>query len=170
MSVSGKNLGDTFWCCEELEVGEDEIRKDLILRRIVSLVRFLPTDELPAGADQMRISYSGSRGTFNGLTGYGSTTAKQLVNLEIADTDRQFEFYIIPRADEDAIDVTVTTHSTDDVGIHNLTEKTIDGIPLRRNYVTICKGNLFDNDSSSKSVFLTIAVDDDWDGEIPVNF
>ena len=170
VTISGSLLGDTFWCCEELEVGDEEIHKDLILSRIVSLVRFLPYDNAPDGMDQMLFRYRGSRGTFSGLTGYGSTTASQSVDLSVADTDRQFEFYIIPRDEEDAIDVTVQTYSHDDVGIHSLTEKTISGIPLRRNHVTICKGNLFDNDSSSKSVFLTISVEDDWEGEIPVNF
>lgn len=170
VTISGTTLGDTFWCCEELEVGAEEVRKDLILSRIVSMVRFLSYDGLPDGADQMILRYRGSRGTFNGLTGYGSTTGNQTVDLSVMDTDRQFEFYLIPRDEEDVIDVKVTTYSHDNDVIHALTEKTISGIPLRRNYITICKGNLFDNDSSSKSIFLTIAVDDDWDGEIPVNF
>jgi hypothetical protein len=171
VSISGKQLGDTFWCCEELQVGDEGIEKALVLKRIVSLVRFIPTDTPPETMNQMIISYTGSRGTFNGLTGYGSTSAKQTIDLETSADDSEFSFYMIPSDYDDQISVTVKTYYNDESGrVNPLTTKEIPDIPVRRNCVTICRGNLFDNQSSSKSVFITVSVDGEWDDNINLSF
>ena len=171
VSISGKNMGDTFWCCEELEVGDDGLEKSLVLKRIVSLLRFIPNDENPALMDQMIFKYKGSRGTFNGLTGYGSTDANQTVELDVSPDDSQFEFYMIPSDLENSISVTISTYGHSTTGaVVPLTQKTIDRIPVKRNCVTICRGNLFDNRSSEHSVFITVSVDGEWDEDINFSF
>lgn len=167
VSISGKNLGDTFWCCEELEVGTDEIEKNLVLHRIVSLLQFVPIDTKPQNMNQMIITYKGSRGTFSGLTGFGTTNVKQTVELNLTGSESQYEFYMIPPAQESTISVTMDTKYIETNGrIHALTGKTIENIPVKRNCVTICRGALFDNDSSSKSVFITVSIDENWDETI----
>ena len=171
VSISGKQMGDTFWCCEELQVGEDRVEKSLVLKRIVSMLRFIPSDAQPENMNQMLFSYKGSRGTFDGLTGYGSTNANQTVDLETSADDSEFEFYMIPSAYDDQISVTVRTFYNEESGrVNPLTAKEIPDIPVRRNCVTICRGNLFDNQSSSKSVFITVSVDGDWDDDINLSF
>ncbi len=171
VSISGKNLGDTFWCCEELEVGDEGLEKNLVLKRIVSLVRFLPQDACPENMDQLMFKYTGSRGTFNGLTGYGSTHAAQTVDLSVSADDTQFEFYMIPSALRDTLSVKVNSYAHSSNGaVIPLTEKTIDKIPVQRNCITICRGNLFDNQSSQHSVFITVSVDGDWDEDINVSY
>lgn len=171
VSISGKNLGDTFWCCEELEVKSDGLEKSLELKRIVSLVRFIPTDENPATLDQMVIKYKGSRGTFNGLTGYGSTDVNQTVDMEVSPDDTQFEFYMIPSALENTLSAEISTYSHSATGsVIPLTQKTIDQIPVKRNCVTICRGNLFDGKSSERSVFITVSIDGEWDEDINLTF
>lgn len=171
VSISGKQMGDTFWCCEELQVGAEGIEKSLVLKRIVSMVRFIPTDAQPETMNQMIISYTGSRGTFNGLTGYGSTRAKQTIDLDTSADDSEFSFYMIPSAYDDQISVTVRTYYRNESGlIIALTAKEIPDIPVRRNCVTICRGNLFDNQSSSKSVFITVSIDGEWNDDINLSF
>jgi len=172
VSISGKNLGDTFWCCEELEVGDEGVEKSLVLHRIVSMVRFIPHDDSPEGLDELRIKYTGSRGTFSGLTGYGTTRASQSVDLSVSPDDRQFEFYMIPRAQQDTISVKLSSyrHNSTTGAPIPLTDKTIDRIPVRRNSVTICRGALFDNQSSSKPVFITVSIDGEWDEDINLSF
>jgi hypothetical protein len=171
VSVSGKNLGDTFWCCEEIEVGEEGIDRSLVLRRIVSMVRFIPEDDIPPTMNQMVIKYKGSRGTFSGLTGYGTTNAAQTVELNLTGDESQYEFYLIPSDAEDAVSVTVNTYNiADDGRITSLTVKSIPDIPIRRNCITICRGNLFDNQSASKSVFITVTVDGDWGENVEMLF
>ena len=171
VSVSGTQLGDTFWCCEELEVGDEEIERDLVLHRIVSLVRFLPADERPENLNQVIFSYQGSRGTFDGLTGYGSTNARQNYELNLTTDHDDIQFYTIPRAFRDEIDLDVKTYYVEDNGrVHSLTAKTISGVPIQRNSVTICRGNLFDNRSSTKSAFITVSVDGEWGEDINLSF
>ena len=169
VSISGSNLGDTFWCCEEFEVGDDEIELNLQLKRIVSLLQFIPTDEKPNQMNQMIFSYKGSKGTFSGLTGYGSTNTSQTVTLEVGPDESQYEFYMIPSSDNDLLDIKLCTYYIESDGkIHGLTEKQISQVPVKRNCITICRGNLFDGANSSKSVFITISVDTDWNENINV--
>ena len=52
----------------------------------------------------------------------------------------------------------------------SLTEKEISQVPVKRNCITICRGNLFDGTSSAHSIFITISVDADWDENINVTF
>ena len=171
VSISGSNLGDTFWCCKEFEVGSDDVELSLALKRIVSLLRFIPTDEKPKDMSQVIFSYKGSKGSFNGLTGYGSTNTSQTVTLDVEPDAEQYEFYMIPSSDEDQLDIKMNTYYIESDGrIHNLTEKEISQVPVKRNCVTICRGSLFDGTSSSQSVFITISVDADWDENIDVTF
>ena len=171
VSISGSNLGDTFWCCEEFEVGDDDVELSLRLNRIVSLLRFIPTDEKPANMNQMIFSYKGSKGSFNGLTGYGSTNTSQTVTLDVDPDDDWYEYYMIPSSDNDSLDIKMSTYYIESDGrIHNLTEKQISQVPVKRNCITICRGNLFDGTSSSHSVFITITVETDWDENINVTF
>ena len=171
VSISGSNLGDTFWCCEEFEVGEDDVELSLILKRIVSLLRFIPTDDIPANLNQVIFSYKGSKGSFSGLTGYGSTNTSQTVTLDVDSDADQYEFYMIPSSDNDLLDIKMSTYYIESDGrIHSLTEKEISQVPVKRNCITICRGSLFDGSSSSQSVFITISVDADWDENIDVTF
>jgi len=174
VSISGNNLGDTFWCCEEFEVGNGEVDLDLRLKRIVSMLQFVPTDERPENMNQVIFSYKGSKGTFNGLTGYGSTNAAQTVTLDLDPMDvdtSQLAFYMIPRSDSDLLDIKLSTYYIESDGkIHSLTDKEIAQVPVKQNCITICRGNLFDGKNSSKSVFVTISVDTDWDENIEVSF
>ena len=171
VSISGSNLGDTFWCCEDFEVREDDVELSLKLKRIVSLLRFIPTDDIPANMNQVKFSYKGSKGSFNGLTGYGSTNTSQTVTLDVDSDDDRYEFYMIPSSDNDLLDIKMSTYYIESDGrIHNLTEKQICQVPVKRNCITICRGSLFDGTSSSHSVFITISVETEWDDNIDVTF
>lgn len=173
ISIAGKELGDTFWCCEEVEVGTERIQKSLVLKRIVALVRFISNDALPATANWMRFTYKGSRGTFSGFDGYGWPTTKstkQTVEMDVAAGQTQFEFYMIPCEDMGDLSVEVVTKHVEGAVIDNLSEKTIEGIPVRRNCITICRGNLFNNEDSSHSSNFTISIDEEWGENINLTF
>jgi len=170
VSISGSDLGDTFWCCEDFQVDDEDVNLVLELHRIVSLLQFIPTVTPPDNLNKILIKYKGSKGTFNGLTGYGSTETNQTVDLYPSPEDRQFEFYMIPRADNDAIDVSIKAYNVDDnERIHDLGGCTIEGVPVRRNTITICRGNLFDESNRSASVFVTVSIDDSWGENILIN-
>ena len=167
VTISGNDLGDTFWCCAEILVEDEKIYLDLELRRIVSMLRFIPTVTPPADLDHIVFRYKGSKGTFNGLTGYGSTTASQSVNVSANSDDSQYEFYMIPRDEDDMIDISMMAY---DDQIRGLGGCSIDEVPVKRNSITICRGNLFDGSENSASVFITVTINDTWGDNIHINF
>ena len=166
VSISGDNLGDTFWCSKDFEVGDDNVNLDLELKRIVSLLQFVPIVTPPAGLDHIVFKYKGSKGTFNGLTGYGSTTASQSVKVMTSGDASQYEFYMIPRAEEDMIDISMMAY---DSQIRGLGGCSIDEVPVKRNCITICRGNLFDGGDNSASVFVSVTINDSWGDNILIN-
>jgi len=166
VSISGDNLGDTFWCSKDFEVGDDNVNLDLELQRIVSLLQFVPIVTPPADLDHIVFKYKGSKGTFNGLTGYGSTTASQSVKVMTSSDASQYEFYMIPRAEEDMIDISMMAY---DSQIRGLGGCSIDEVPVKRNCITICRGNLFDGGANSASVFVSVTIDDSWGDNILIN-
>ena len=166
VSISGDNLGDTFWYSTDFEVGDDNVRKELSLHRIASQLQFVPTVTPPADLDHIVFKYKGSKGTFNGLTGYGSTTTSQTVKVYANSSDRQYDFYMIPRADEDMIDISMMAYDSE---IRGLGGCSIDELPVKRNRITICRGNLFDGGDNSASVFISVTIDDSWGENIEIN-
>ena len=167
VTISGSDLGDTFWCCADFQVADERVDLSLQLKRIVSLLRFIPTVTPPASLDHIVFKYKGSKGTFNGLTGYGSTTTAQTVNVSASSDDSQYEFYLIPRSDDDLLDVSMMAYDSE---IRGLGGCSIDEVPLKRNSITVCRGNLFDGGNNSASVFVTLSVDNSWGENLQVSF
>jgi hypothetical protein len=170
VTISGSELGDTFWCCKEFYVEEEVVNLELPLSRIVSMLQFIPTVTPPEGLNKILVKYKGSKGTFNGLTGYGSTNTNQTLDLYPSEDDRQYEFYMIPRAEEDELDISFKAYHVDDNDvIHPLGGCTIDAVPVKRNSITICRGNLFDESDRSASVIVNVSIDESWDENIVIN-
>lgn len=171
VSISGSDLGDTFWCCEDFRVEDEDVDLTLELHRIVSLVQFVSTVTPPVNMNKIVVKYKGSKGTFNGLTGYGSTDTNQTVELFPSSEDRQYEFYLIPRAESDAIDITFNAYYVDEnERIRDLGGCKINGVPVKRNTITVCRGNLFDESNKSISAFVTVSIDDSWSNNIQIDF
>ena len=165
VSITGKNLSDTFWGYMVLNVGPDKLSRELKLKRIVSLVRFIPLDDFPEKADSLEISYKGNRGSFYASTGYGSVgkTTSQSLELAFDKTEHQFEFYMIPIAERDTLSATIKSYRKEsDIKVYPTTIN-VDSIPVRRNCVTTCRGYLFKGKGASTFVDISITIDDDWE-------
>lgn len=167
VKISGGDLGDTFWCVKELEVEDEKIEESVTLNRIVSRLCFIPTDIVPESLSEIIFRYKGSKGTFNGLTGYGSTTTTQTVPMNVSADDGQFGFYMIPRVEQDTIDLEIKTYQDEGVP---LCEKKINDVPVHRNRITICRGPLFDQDSSDQMIKISIVINDTWGDPINLPF
>ena len=57
-----------------------------------------------------------------------------------------------------------------DSEIRGLGGCSIDEVPLKRNSITVCRGNLFDGGNNSASVFVTLSVDNSWGENLQVSF
>lgn len=171
VTISGSDLGDTFWCVKEINVDSDRIEETLTLKRIVSKICFIPTDAIPSDLYQIIFEYKGSKGTFDGLTGYGSTNVKQKVILDVSPDDHQYSFFMIPRSESDAFDIDIKTYGWNNKnGVIPLFSKMVANVPVERNRITICRGNLFDNVSSDSSFKIDVIIDDTWGSNIEYDF
>ena len=151
---------DTFLFADSLIVGDKDIDSTLVLKRIVSMVRFVFNDAIPAQADSIRFYYEGGSGTFNAADGWGVVQSKQTQWYALSHTEKKFEIYTIPRTTSSTLDVTVTTNSGNKGDANIVSSREIKGIPIERNKITTCYGSLF---SPVYGVNFKITIDDDWE-------
>ena len=133
---------DTFLYAGDLVVEDKDVAQTLELKRITAMVRFVPYDDIPANAGRIRFYYTGGSGTLDAASnGWGVVNSKQSQWFDLTHNEEKFEIYTIPHGDDDELTVTATTYKsgTDDIA----TERKIEGIPVKRNHITICRGYLF---------------------------
>jgi len=156
---------DTFFCLDTLEVGEADIERTLALKRIVAMVRFIPYDELPENVQRIGFYYTGGSGTLDATNdGWGVVNSKQMQYYPVSREEGHFEIYTIPHAtDDDELDVKISTYVPDKDGSDVLkTERMVEGVPVRRNHITTCRGYMF---SPVYQMDLSITIDDTWDSD-----
>ena len=149
---------DTFFYGDSLIVENKDLSRTLELKRITAMVRFIPYDEIPANAGRIRFYYTGGSGTLDaGNDGWGVVNSKQSQWYDLTHQEEKFENYTIPHGDDDELTVTATTYKeqTDNIA----TERKIEGVPVLRNHITICRGYLF---APVYHMEYEITVDDRW--------
>lgn len=147
--TNDKGFTDTFFDSQLVEIGEDAVTVPFDLKRVVSMVRFVPTDVIPAQTDSIRIYYEGGSGSLDAVTSYGNVHSKQIMWFA---PEAPFEIYTIPWQDSDYLKVTIGAYQ----GTNLLTSTDIENIPIRRNTITTCKGNLFDGKVTNVSFSFTL--------------
>lgn len=147
--TNDKGFTDTFFDSQLVEIGEDAVTVPFDLKRVVSMVRFVPTDVIPALTDSIRIYYEGGSGSLDAVTSYGNVHSKQIMWFA---PEAPFEIYTIPWQDSDYLKVTIGAYQ----GTNLLTSTDIENIPIRRNTITTCKGNLFDGKVTNVSFSFTV--------------
>ena len=168
-STNAKKIGftnttgftDTFFYGDSLIVSDKDVTRTLELKRITAMVRFIPYDEIPAQAERIRFYYTGGSGTLDAAgDGWGVVASKQTQWYDLTHNEEKFEIYTIPHGDDDKLTVTATTYKgqTD----HIATEREIEGIPVLRNHITICRGYLF---SPVYQMDYKIIIDDRWSAD-----
>lgn len=155
---------DTFVYADSLTVDETDVERSLNLRRITAMVRFIPNDAVPAKADSIRFYYTGGSGTFDAVGGgWGIVKSTQVQWYAVNPSERQFDIYTIPHeGDGQQLNVTASTYRGNKGEATLLTECEIEGIPVKRNHITTCRGYLFS--PVYKQDFI-ITIDDDWEND-----
>ena len=154
---------DTFLYADSLMVGDTDVRRTLNLKRIVAMVRFIPNDAPSAKADSIRFYYTGGSGTFDAAGGWGVVNSEQVQWYGLGNKPRQFDIYTIPHeGDDDQLKVKVNTYQGNKNDVSILSECDIQGIPVKRNHITTCRGYLF---SPVYMQDFTITIDDHWDND-----
>lgn len=158
---------DTFFFADSLVVNGEDVNQTLSLKRIVSMVRFMPYDQTPAKADSIRFYYIGGSGTLDAVDdGWGVVDSKQVVWQGLSHSEKYFDIYTIPHYNSPYLKyVYVNTYQRDG---SEVSECRINNIPIERNKITLCKGYLFSPVGELKFDFTIL---DTWDNDtIHFNF
>ena len=152
---------DTFFYGDSLIVEDKDVTRTLELKRITAMVRFIPYDEIPSQAGRIRFYYTGGSGTLDASdNGWGVVNSKQSQWYDLNHNEENFEIYTIPHGNNDELTVTAQTYKGQTETI--ATEREIEGIPVLRNHITICRGYLF---SPVYQMDYEITIDDRWSAD-----
>jgi hypothetical protein len=158
---------DTFLCYGEVTIGEDPVDYKVSLDRIVSLCRFVITDDIPAEVKTMRFYYTGGSGAFNAVTGLGCVNSKQEVKFDVTPAgSKQFDLYTFLHDLSDDIALTVTAL---DASGNELYSRQFD-VPMQQNHITWLSGAFFNGSGSSSITITGVTVNTDWAGETHLTF
>lgn len=163
--TNGTGYSDTFLYYGEVTVGTEQTDWEVSLHRIVSLCRFVITDDIPAEVKKLRFYYTGGSGAFDAATGLGSVASKQSVTFDVQEGQKQFDLYTFLHNPSDNIALKVTALDASD---NILRERDFD-VPMKQNEVTWLTGSYFSG-STSGSTGITITINTDWAGETHQNF
>lgn len=160
----GGKLTDTFYYCEDLEL-TDGASYDVNLKRAVAMYRLIVTDRIPPKVALMRFYYTGGSSTFDAVHGFGNVNSRQSefrsVTQDMHDRPGTFEVYTFPHSDNGPLKMKVTAH---DAGNNVLAEKVFENVEVRRNVISLYKGNFFGGETDDEDIGEDIA-----DGNVQLN-
>ena len=160
--TNATGYSDTFLYSQTVTIGDEPLELDISLDRIVSLCRFVVTDDFPADVAKMKFYYTGGSGAFNASTGLGSVKSQQTVTFNVNAEQKQFDLYTFLHDTEGTIDLKVSALDAKD---NVLRERTFT-VPLTQNQISWLSGPFFDSYSSAASSAITsIDVHTDWAAE-----
>ena len=158
---------ETFLCCATVTIAEDPVEVQASLDRIVSMCRFVLTDDIPSDVKKMQFYYTGGSGAFNAKTGLGSVNSKQTVTFDVSSgTQKQFDLYTFLHEVQSNISLKVTALDNDD---NVLYERDFD-VPMEQNHITWLSGAFFNGSGSSSITITGVTVNTDWAGETHITF
>lgn len=169
------DLSDVFFWSKEITINDGEEQSiDVDMHRQAAMVRFVTTDNVPDDIVSVKFYYQGGSAALNATTGLGSVNSKQTairtVTSEMKGKPATFEIYSIPKEEEGSfLDIQVT--GLDKEG-NSVFDRTFKQVPIKRNMITVNKGQLFVNNlskGSEGSVTFTLTTNEEW-GESEIEY
>ena len=166
ITFEGK-VTDTFYHYSELSV-EQTATHDLELQRAVAMFRLVATDNVPSAVSRMLFYYTGGSSTFDAVHGVGSVNSRQSeyrdVTADMVGKPASFEVYTFPRADSNALKMTVTALGATD---NTIALKEFPEVGIQRNMITQYSGEFFGGSSGGGTtdpgtITLDIHSVDEW--------
>ncbi len=164
--TNAQGYTDTFLCCANVNIAEEDVEVEASLVRIVSLCRFVITDNFPADVATMRFYYTGGSAAFDATSGLGCVNSKQDVKYEVTADSREFDLYTFLHDTEGTIHLTV---SALDAAGNELYCRDFN-VPMEQDHITWISGAYFNGSGSSSFDISGITVNTDWAGETHITF
>ena len=164
----GVKNSDTFCHYGTVTIDEDGGYHELKMNRLTAMVMLSFTDEtMPENYAGLKVEYTGGSANFNPSTGEGCTKSSQSETRQ--NRAKQYQVFTFPYMSSDG--VLKVTLSALDAEENVLTTKVLTDVPVTRNRITKCTGQLFgDGDFDIKQTTFGISINDEWDGEIEYHF
>lgn len=164
----GVKNSDTFCHYGTVTIDEDGGYHELRMNRMTAMVTFEFIDEtMPENFAGLKVEYTGGSANFNPSTGEGCTKSSQTETRQNRAT--QYQVFTFPYLSTEG--VLKVTLSALDANQNVLTTKVLTDVPITRNRITKCTGQLFgEGDFDIKQATFGISINDDWDGETEYYF
>jgi len=159
-------FSDTYLFVGRFTIGENPVERGVSLERIVSLCRFVITDDYPENVNKLEFFYTGGSGAFNVNTGLGSANSQQKVTFDVSSGQKEFDLYTFPHEQEGRLKLKVTAL---DANGNTLLEREFE-VPIQQNYITWLKGEFFSDSGSTSTTISDITVNTEWAGEYHETF
>ena len=154
---------DTFCFYSEIDVTGEEQQMDIMLERVVSMIRFVLDDNGDSmGIASLKFYYTGGSSTLSPKTGYGCVQSKQ-TEYRAWNEEGIYELYTMPHSKSDIITkMTITAY---DAGDNVVGEWVLENIPVTMNRVSEYAGDLFGGGGGGTwSMTGNIMVNTEWGG------
>ena len=163
----GVKNSDTFCHYGQVTIDEDGGYHELRMNRMTAMVTFEFTDtDMLTAFQQLKIEYMGGSANFDPSTAEGCTKSNQ---SEMRQRAQQYQVFTFPHLSAEGT-LKVTLNALDANG-SVLTTKTLMDVPVTRNRITRCTGEIFgDGDFEIHQTAFGITVNPDWDGIIDYQF
>lgn len=159
---------DTFATTQAVNIsGTEAVNLTATLERIVSAVAVRSTDNRPESVTHMRFTYSGGSRSFSpatGLASEGNGFSTTFAYTSAAGGTTYTGGYLFLSSDEQPLDVTIETLDSENGNV--LFSKTVTGVPLRRNRITVLTGAIYSKTASAAS----FQVNSDWLSDYGMTF
>lgn len=156
----GDDVTDTFYDGEVITVNDENVERDIQLRRVVTRFELVTTDKVPTSVNYVSMRYKGGMGyVFDAVKGVGVNAAKPISkNLTADEVGKPISIglYAFPISEEET--TTEVTVSFKNVAKDYDKSRTFSNVPVQRNVITRYTGNFFSNVALSVSM----ASIDEW--------
>lgn len=173
ITFPNNKVTDTFYYMADITADKDATQ-ELLLHRIVAMVRFVLKDAIPASVTRMKFYYTGGSSTLDGNTGLGCVNSKQTEYRDVQshDAGARFEVYTMPHDKSGVLKMNVQALDAADNVVQ---EQVFDEVPVTTNAITEYTGDFFgskaeEGGGSSGASSFTLMVDDEWSGTTNYSF
>ena len=164
ITFPNNRVSDTFYICQDINVGAEEKSYDLQLRRSVAMFRLVVNDGVPADVAQIKFYYTGGSSTFDATTGRGCKNSRQTVVLDASPDLDSYDVYTFPHEETDELKITVT--ALDRAG-NTVVERVFEDVPVRRNMITKYVGDFFhDGGNAGAGQSIQLFGDVEWQEQL----
>ena len=163
ISFKDNKVTDTFYCCQQLTVGESA-NYEYVLSRAVAMFCLTINDATPYDVKRMKFYYTGGSSTFNAVEGCGCVDSRQTEYRDVPESaykgTSEYNVFTFPHSDGRDLKINVTAF--DSSGENALYQQSFEDVPVSVNQVTRYTGNFFGGTGAEGQYSISVKVNDVW--------